>query len=75
MVLDALTGRTGPDRRLQPALRRIAEHRLNRQGLDLGSPAASALLGEREWTWLATATAEAPDPDLIDELVSKLESL
>lgn len=74
-VIDAISGYLGPDRRLQPALLRIAMHRLHRQGMELDSPAAALALGESEWSWLASPTSEAPSADMLDRVVSSLERL
>ncbi|HEY7470274.1 MAG TPA: hypothetical protein VIC07_12180 [Acidimicrobiia bacterium] len=75
MVMDALAGRVGPDRRLRPALVRIASHRLHQMGVELDSPRAGALLGEEEWEWLTASSAEAAQPEIVDRVVSRLEEL
>jgi hypothetical protein len=74
-VIDALSGHLGPDRRLQPALRRIAAQRLHRVGVDLTSPAAVDALGEETWTWLNQTSGEAPDVETLEAVVSRLERL
>lgn len=74
-VIDAVLGHLGPSRRLQPALKRIAQHRLRRRGLSFDSPAAAAALGEDQWRWLAQPGDEPPSLDDIELLVERLESL
>lgn len=74
-VIDALSGHLGPDRRLQPALRRIAAQRLRRVGVDLASPAAVDALGEETWVWLNKTSGEAPDVETLEAVVSRLERL
>jgi len=74
-VIDALSGHLGPDRRLQPTLRRIAAHRLDKQGIDFDSTAAIAALGETEWAWLSLPTDVAPDAGTLEAVVSKMEEL
>lgn len=74
-VIDALSGHLGPDRRLQPALRRIAAQRLHRVGVDLASSAARDALGEETWVWLNQASGEALDVETLEAVVSRLERL
>jgi hypothetical protein len=74
-VIDVLSGHLGPERRLQPTLKRIAVHRLQRRGIDFESPAAPRALGEREWSWLAHPTQETPTAETIERIVSRLETL
>jgi hypothetical protein len=74
-VIDALSGHLGPDRRLQPALRRIAAQRLRRVGVDLASPTAVDALGEETWAWLNQTSGEAPDVETLEAVVSRLERL
>lgn len=74
-VIDALSGHLGPDRRLQPALRRIAAQRLRRVGVDLASPEAVDALGEETWAWLNQASGEALDVETLEAVVSRLERL
>jgi hypothetical protein len=74
-VLDALGGHLGPERRLQPALHRIAAQRLTRSGIYLESPAARDVLGEKEWAWLTTTSAEDLDIETLESVVSRLEGL
>jgi hypothetical protein len=74
-VIDALTGHLGPDRRLQPALMRIAIHRLLKRGIDFDSEAAARALGETEWSWLTNPTDKSPGVETLESVVSKLERL
>lgn len=75
MVIDATSGYLSPERRLRPALRRIAEHRLDRHGLGMESPGAVELLGEREWNTLMATGDEAVPVDELELLVAGLERL
>jgi len=75
MVIDALSGHLGPDRRLQPMLRRIASHRLEKRGVALDSAAAADVLGEEVWLWLSTPAAAAPAVGELESVVSKMEEL
>jgi hypothetical protein len=74
-VIDALSGHLGPERSLQPTLERIAVHRLQRQGIDWGSPRAAEVLGEEEWSWLATTGREPPPPEMLESIVARLEAM
>jgi hypothetical protein len=74
-VIDALSGHLGPERRLQPTLKRIAVHRLQRRGIEFESPAARGAIGEQEWSWLAHPTKEPPAAETIESIVSRLETL
>lgn len=74
-VIDAVSGHLGPERTLQPTLERIAVHRLARQGIDLGSARAAAVLGEEEWSWLATPGREPPSPEMLESIVARLEAM
>ncbi|MGH8913910.1 MAG: hypothetical protein ACRDZM_05260 [Acidimicrobiia bacterium] len=74
-VVDALSGHLGPDRRLQPMLRRIAAHRLQGKGIDLETGAGADALGEREWSWLTHPTGAAPDTGMLESVVASLEDL
>ncbi|MDP9143370.1 MAG: hypothetical protein M3N43_01475 [Actinomycetota bacterium] len=74
-VIDALSGHLGPDRRLQPSLRRIAAHRLGNRGIAFESRAAVDALGEAEWVWLSNPTDIAPDAEILEAVVSKVEEL
>jgi len=73
IVVDVLTGRLSPDRRLQPVLRRIASHRLHKRGIEFDSATATATLGEPEWLWLATPATRVPDAGELENVVAKLE--
>jgi hypothetical protein len=75
MVVDAIGGHLAPERRLQPALARIAAHRLSRMGIDPASTDPAAVLGERQWAWLATPTSDPVDLGLLEDVVSSLEAL
>lgn len=74
-VVDATTGYVSPDRRLLPALRRIAQHRLARRGIEEGSPEATELIGEDTWNLLAGRGSGALSVDDITLLVDELEKL
>jgi len=74
-VIDAMSGHLGPERTLQPTLERIAVHRLQRQGIDLGSSRAAEVLGEDEWSWLATPGREPPSPEMLESIVARLEAM
>jgi hypothetical protein len=74
-VIDALSGHLGPDRRLQPALRRIAAQRLRKSGIDLDSQAALDALGETEWAWLNNPSGDVLDVGTLEAVVSSLEDL
>jgi hypothetical protein len=74
-VIDAASGHLSPERRLQPTLRRIAAHRLRRLGVDFDTPNAVVLLGEEEWSWLADPGEEAPSPETLEKIVSRLEGM
>ena len=75
MVIDATSGYLSPDRRLRPALTRIAEHRLERHGLRIESSGAAELIGEREWNTLMGAGDEAVPVEDLELLVAGLEKL
>jgi hypothetical protein len=74
-VLDAVSGHVGPDRRLQPMLRRIAVGRLGAIGVAFDSPAAIQRLGATQREWLEGAGTEPPDPEMLERLVSAVEAL
>ncbi len=74
-VVDATTGYLGPDRRLRPALQRIAEHRLARRGANLNSKEAFEILGESEWTTLMSKGEDSMIAEDLEALVSRLEKL
>lgn len=74
-VVDATTGYLTPDHRLRPALQRIAEHRLGRQGLGLDSAEAVELIGEKEWRILMNSGDESVNLRDLESLVSELEKL
>jgi len=73
-AVDAVAGSLGRDQRIRPILERIAVHRLQRHGVDLGSPEAMAALGEEQWRWL-TGKEGALRPGELEQLVSELEQL
>jgi hypothetical protein len=75
MVIDATSGHLSPERRLRPALRRIAEHRLDLRGVRLDSPQAAELLGQQQWDSLMVGGDEAVTAEELDSLVSGLERL
>ena len=75
MVIDATSGHLSPERRLRPALRRIAEHRLDLRGVRLDSPEAAELLGRQQWDTLMLSGDEAATAEELDLLVSRLERL
>ena len=75
LVIDALQGYLSPERRLRPALRRLASHRLERHGHGIESPRAVELLGEENWRWLLSDDDEVPEAKVIDDLLTKLEVL
>lgn len=74
-ALDAVSGHLAPERRLQPALRRLADHRLGRHGARIESERGREILGEETWSWLTSAAPHAPDPDELDSMVSRIEAL
>lgn len=74
-VIDATSGYLGPDRRLRPALIRVAQHRLARLGHDLDSEAAFELLGEEQWTTLMSKGEESMSAKDLQALVSRLEEI
>lgn len=74
-VVDATSGYMSPDRRLLPTLRRIAQHRLDRQGIEIGSPEASEMLGEEAWKFLTGDGEGVAALDELTELVAELEKL
>ena len=74
-VLDVVTGYLGPDRRLQPTLRRIAVHRLRGQGVDFDTTAAAKALGAEEWAWLADTPRDEPTLETLEAVVARLEEL
>lgn len=74
-VVDATTGYLDPDRRLLPALRRIAAHRLSRQGAALESELAYSLLGELPWRTLMNQGDGSMSSDDLEALVSRLEEI
>jgi hypothetical protein len=75
MVIDATSGHLSPERRLRPALRRIAEHRLDLRGVRLDSPEAAELLGRQQWDTLMLSGDEAAKAEDLDSLVTGLERL
>lgn len=75
MVVDATSGYLSPDRRLRPALKRIAQHRFDRHGLEIESAEAVELLGEREWNTLMGTGDEAMPAEELELLLSGLEKL
>lgn len=75
MVIDATSGHLSPDRRLRPALRRIAEHRLDLRGVPLDSLQAVELLGQQQWDTLMVGGDEAVKAEELDSLVTGLERL
>jgi hypothetical protein len=75
MVMDATSGHLSPERRLRPALRRIAEHRLDLRGIRLDSPEAAELLGQHPWDTLMANGDEATKAEELDLLVTRLETL
>jgi hypothetical protein len=75
MVIDATSGHLSPERRLRPALRRIAEHRLDLRGVRLDSTEAAHLLGRRQWDTLMLSGDEAVKAEELDSLVAGLERL
>lgn len=75
MVIDATNGHLSPDRRLRPALRMIAEHRLDRRGVRLDSPQALELLGQQQWDTLMLGGDDAVNVERLDSLVTGLEKL
>jgi hypothetical protein len=75
MVIDATSGHLSPDRRLRPALRRIAEHRLDLRGVRLDSPQAVELLGRQQWDTLMVGGDEAMKAEELGSLVTGLERL
>ncbi len=74
-ALDAVSGHLAPERRLQPALRRLADHRLMRHGARIDSERGRELLGEDTWAWLTSAAPDAPGPEDLDSMVSRIEAL
>lgn len=74
-VIDATTGYVIPDRRLLPILRRIAEHRLNRHGLHLGSKDAANNFEPAAWKMLNTDGEPSVDLGDLEALISDLERL
>lgn len=74
-VIDATTGYVNPDRRVRPMLRRIAEHRLRRHGLDLESSEAAERFGPGGWKMLNAEGDGALDLHELEALVSDLEKL
>jgi hypothetical protein len=75
MVIDATSGHLSPERRLRPALRRIAEHRLDLRGVRLDSTEAADLLGRKQWDTLMLSGDEAVKAEELDSLVAGLERL
>ncbi len=75
MVVDATSGYLSPNRRLRPGLKRIAEHRLDRHGLKVDSPAAMEMLGEREWNTLMGPGDDPMPVEELERLVVGLEKL
>ena len=75
LVIDALQGYLSPERRMRPALRRLASHRLERHGLDIEAARSVSLLGEENWRWLMSDDDEVPDPKVVDGLLTRLEAL
>lgn len=74
-VVDATTGYLDPNRRLRPALKRIAEHRLNRRGLTLQSELAADALGEAQWETLMGSGNNPVTSAEVEALVKRLEDL
>ena len=74
-VLDATTGYLGPDRRLRPALARIAEHRMSRLGHKLDSQAGLELLGKQQWNTLMSRGEDSMSAKDLEALVSRLEEI
>jgi hypothetical protein len=74
-VLDALSGHMAPERRLQPALRRIAAHRLERVGVDLRGEEARRRLGHESWVWLTGTSPSPPDTVSLGTMLSRIEEL
>ena len=74
-VIDVVTGHLGPDRRLHPTLKRIADHRLRGRGVDFDTPAAVKALGQSQWAWLADTPRDAPTIETLEAAVSRLEEL
>ena len=75
VVIDALQGYLSPERRLRPTLRRLASHRLRRRGYSLNTARAAEELGEKNWRWLMSEDDVVPDPNRVDDLLTKLEAL
>ena len=73
-AVDALVGGPRREQRIRPILERIAVHRLQRHGIDLGSAEAMASLGEEPWRWLTGREGKLRPGDL-DHLVAALERL
>jgi hypothetical protein len=74
-VIDATTGYVSPDRRLRPALQRIASHRLGKHGIALDSSRAKETLGNEQWSTLMDTGDAALTTEEVEALVQNLESL
>ena len=74
-VVDAVSGYLSPERRLRPALRRLADHRLSMHGKSLGRDATETLLGPEGLALLESQDDAAIDEDDLAELVARLERL
>ncbi|REK23155.1 MAG: hypothetical protein DWQ40_02435 [Actinobacteria bacterium] len=74
-VVDAATGYLSPNRRLRPALMRIADHRLGRLGVEARSAAAVEALGEAEWNLLFHESDQPVAVEELESLVRRLERL
>ncbi len=72
-VLDAVSGHLAPERRLQPSLRRIAAHRLDKVGVDIATEEARSRLGPETWDWLMAPSPGPPDIDELDQVVASIE--